>query len=119
MKTIDNQKEEVLLSEKNIIFEGCTTNIILNKNKNIYIPRNNYYYGTTMMFVLDKLEEPIIEDDILISDINIYDEILLVGTGKGVVSVQKIENTLWENKSNFLYKKLSKIYYSKINKLNI
>ena len=118
LKTIDNQKEEILLSEKNIIFEGCTTNIILNKSQNIYIPRNNFYRGTTMRFVLDKLEEPVIENDILISDINKYDEILLVGTGKGVVSVRKIENTLWENKSNFLYKKLSKIYYSKINKLN-
>tara|TARA_B110000438_G_scaffold27995_1_gene26962 strand:+ start:6565 stop:7320 length:756 start_codon:yes stop_codon:yes gene_type:complete len=119
LKTINNVNEEVLLSENNIIFEGCTTNIILNKNKNIYIPKNNYYRGTTMMFILNKLEELVIEDDILISDINKYDEILLVGTGKGVVSVEKIENTLWENKSDFLYKKLSKIYYSKINKLNL
>jgi len=104
-----------LLSENNIILEGCTTNIILNKNENIYIPRNNYYRGTTMIFILDKLNQTVIEDNILITDINKYDEILLVGTGKGVVSVEKIENTVWKNKSDFLYKKLSQIYYSKIN----
>lgn len=115
LKTINNINEEILLSENNIILEGCTTNIILNKNENIYIPRNNYYRGTTMMFILDKLNQTVIEDNILITDINKYDEILLVGTGKGVVSVEKIENTVWKNKSDFLYKKLSQIYYSKIN----
>ena len=47
-------------------------------------------------------------------NIGIYYEILLIGSGKGVVSVSKIENTSWKRKSLKIYKKLFKIYNNRI-----
>ena len=53
-------------------------------------------------------------DDIFIKNLENYDEILLIGSGKGVVSVSKIENNAWKRKSMRIYKKLFKIYNKEI-----
>jgi 4-amino-4-deoxychorismate lyase len=39
-----------------------------------------------------------------------FDEIILVGTGKGVISLQSIDKIDWKPKSNLIYKELLSIY---------
>ena len=41
---------------------------------------------------------------------NDYDEIIVIGSGKGVVSVSSIEKPFWKRKSLKNYRNLSKIY---------
>ena len=49
-----------------------------------------------------------------LNNLNDYDEILIVGSGKGVVSVSSIEKNLWRRKSTKLFNKLVKIYKSEV-----
>ena len=51
-----------------------------------------------------------------VENLNDYDEILIVGSGKGVVSVSSIEKNLWRRKSTKLFNKLVKIYKSEVKK---
>ena len=48
--------------------------------------------------------------DIFIKELGRYDEIILIGSGKGVVSVNRIEKTDWKRKNLKNYRFLSKIY---------
>ena len=73
---------------------------------------NNIYKGTTIKFFSKKVK--INFTNIFIKDINNFDEILIVGSGKGIVSVSSIDNNLWKRKSLKVLNKLLKIYKSKI-----
>ena len=44
-----------------------------------------------------------------------YDEIILIGSGKGVASVKTINQIEWKRKSLKFYNKFSKYYLSAIN----
>ena len=44
--------------------------------------------------------------------INDYDEIILIGSGKGVTSVSKINDLKWKRRKTGCYTKLNKIYNS-------
>ena len=50
--------------------------------------------------------------DISIKSINDYDEIILIGSGKGVTSVSKINDLKWKRRKTGCYTKLNKIYNS-------
>ena len=50
--------------------------------------------------------------DILIHKIHSFEEILLIGSGKGVTSVYKIDELNWKRKKKVCYKKINKIYNS-------
>ena len=56
--------------------------------------------------------------DILLKEINDYDEILLLGSGKGVTSVKTINEIKWIRKNLDKFRFLSKYYNSAINKCN-
>ena len=56
--------------------------------------------------------------DILLKEIKNYDEILLIGTGKGVTSVKTINELKWERKNLKKFKFLSKQYDAVIKKCN-
>ena len=60
----------------------------------------------------------IIKKDILLKEIKNYDEILLIGSGKGVTSVKTINELRWKRKNLKKFKFLSKQYESVINKCN-
>ena len=70
--------------------------------------------GTTLKFFTKKLK--IKKRNIFIDTLNNYDEIIVVGSGKGVVSVNSIENTKWRKKSIKFYKILLNIYNVEISK---
>ena len=53
--------------------------------------------------------------DIYLKNINSFDEILLIGSGKAVTSVFRIDELKWKRKSLNFFNKLNKIYQKKIN----
>ena len=63
------------------------------KNKKIFTPKKDYYEGNTYKFFKTKIKE-ITKKDILINELKNYDEILLIGSGKGVASVKTVLNKL-------------------------
>ena len=52
----------------------------------------------------------IVKKDILLKEIKIYDEILLLGSGKGITSVKSINEFKWKRKSLKKFNFLSKQY---------
>ena len=73
------------------------------------------YRGITYKFFKQKLKK-IINKNILINTLDSYDEIILIGSGKGVASIQTIRNIKWKRRSLKFYKKLSYIYNKEISK---
>ncbi len=109
-KKINLQKEEILFYNKSKILEGSTTNLIFVKNNQLFIPKNSYYLGITLSYLTKTIPYKIKKVDILISNFYEYSEILLVGSGKGVVSISSIDQLNWYRSSLKMYKSLLKEY---------
>ena len=109
LKKMDITKSDIALYKDNKIFETGTSNLLFIRNNKIYSPINNFYKGTTFKFFSKKLKK-IKKKNILIDSLNAYDEIIVIGSGKGVVSVNSIEKPFWRRKSLKNYRILSKIY---------
>lgn len=108
--SINTQKTEIILFQNNILLEGCTTNIFCVCNKIIYIPRTNFYEGTTMNYLLRKSKRVSKKINIFIHELYKFDEILLVGSGKGVINLKSIDKINWKPKSNLIYKEFLNLY---------
>ena len=104
------QEQEVLLLKDNFLLEGCTTNILCVRNKKIYFPKNNFYKGTTMSYLLRNTKRVNKKINISVHELPKFDEIILVGSGKGVISLNLIKNIDWKPKSNLIYKELLNTY---------
>ena len=61
----------------------------------------------------------IIKKDILVDNLKEFDEIILIGSGKGVASVKTINQLGWKRKSLKHYNILSKYYKSAVTKCKI
>ena len=109
LNNINTTNTEVILSYKKKILEGCTTNVLFVSNNKIYSPVKNIYEGTTLKFFKRKIKV-INKKDISLNRLSKFDEIILVGSGKGVVSVNSIEKPYWQRKSLKYYRILLKIY---------
>ena len=110
LSSINTQKKEILLIKNKHVLEGCTTNILCIHNKIIYFPKTNFYKGTTMNYLLKKTKRISKKINISIHELSKFDEIILVGSGKGVISLQSINKIHWKPKSNLIYKELLNIY---------
>jgi len=111
---MDNSKSDIALFYKNKILETGTSNLLFIKGKKVFTPKKDYYEGNTYKFFRTKIKG-IIKKDIFINDIKNYDEILLVGSGKGVTSVKKIKKIFWKRKNLKQYKIFLKNYRLAIN----
>ena len=107
---INTASKEILLVNKNYLLEGCTTNLLFIKKNKIYIPKEGYYPGITLKFFLKKIKSFIVKQNIHINKLKDFEEIILLGTGKGVVSLSEIKNLNWKRKRNIYYKKLLNLY---------
>ena len=112
---MDNSKSDIGLIYKKMILETGTSNLLFVKHNKIYIPTKTYYEGNTFKFVKSKIKK-VIKKDIFVNDLKSYDEILLVGSGKGIASVKTIKQIGWKWKNLKKFRILSKYYYSIINK---
>ncbi|MDC3074837.1 aminotransferase class IV [Pelagibacteraceae bacterium] len=109
-KKINLQKEEILFYNKSKILEGSTTNLIFVKNNQLFIPKDSYYFGITLSYLIKTIPYKIKKIDISISNFYEYSEILLVGSGKGVVSISSIDELNWYRSSLKMYKSILKEY---------
>jgi branched-subunit amino acid aminotransferase/4-amino-4-deoxychorismate lyase len=109
LKKIDTTKSDIALYKNKKILESGTSNLLFIKKNKIYSPISNFYKGTTLKFFTKKLKK-IKKKNILINSLNGYDEIIIIGSGKGVVSVNSIIKPYWKRKSLKYYRILLKIY---------
>ena len=113
LSKMDNTNSDIGLCYNKNILESGTSNIFLVKNNNVYSPSKMIYKGITYNFFKKKLGK-IINKDIPVNTLGDYDEILLIGSGKGVTSVQTINDNKWKRKSLKFYKMLSNFYKKEI-----
>ena len=109
LKKMDTTKSDIALYKNKKILESGTSNLLFVKKNKIYSPINNFYKGTTLKFFTKKLKK-IKKRNIFIDSLESYEEIIVIGSGKGVVSVNSIEKPFWKRKSLKNYRILSKIY---------
>jgi 4-amino-4-deoxychorismate lyase len=118
LSKMDTSASDIGLCNYRKIFESGTSNILFIKNDKIFSPINKIYKGITFKFFENALGK-IIKKDILIKSLNEYDEIILIGSGKGVVSVSTINDIKWRRKSLKFYKILLNFYKTEVNKCSI
>ena len=115
LSKLDNSRSDIGLCTSNKIFETGTSNLLFIKNKKVFSPINKFYKGITYKFFKSKIKK-ITKKDILINSLKEFDEIILIGSGKGVASVQTIKQIKWKRKSLKFYNILSQHYKLAVNK---
>ena len=96
LRNFDTTKYDLVLCYKNKILETGTSNLLFVKNGKFFSPKNNCYIGNTIKFLKKRIK--INFKDIMIRNLNNYQEVLLVGSGKGITSVDSIEELKWKSK---------------------
>jgi 4-amino-4-deoxychorismate lyase len=109
LSKLDPSTADIGLCVNNRILESATSNILFVSNNKIYSPIDKFYKGTTFKSLEKKIGR-IFKKDIFISALKTYDEIILIGSGKGVVSINNIDNFNWSRKSSKTYRYLLRIY---------
>ena len=102
----DPSKIDIALVNKGKILETCTSNILFFKDNKYFSPNNNCYIGNTIKYLKGKIK--ISFKDIYYKDLKKFEEIMLIGSGKGVTPVKHIKEMNWKSKNNFGYKKINK-----------
>ena len=113
LSKIDNSKSDIGLVSNNKILETGTSNLLFIKNQKVFSPKKNYYMGNTFKYFKSKIKN-IIKKDILLNKLKDFDEILLIGSGKGVASVKTIKEINWRRKNLNKFKIFLKYYQSAI-----
>ena len=117
LSKMDNSKSDIALVSNKRVLETGTSNLLFVKDQKFFTPKKGYYEGNTFRFFKTKIKK-ITKKDILLKEIHDYDEILLLGSGKGVTSVRKINEISWRRRNLNKYKDLSKHYDAVIDKCN-
>ena len=102
----DPSKTDIALVYRGKILETCTSNILLFKNKKYFSPKNDCYIGNTINYLKSKIK--ISFKDIYYKDLKKFDEIMLIGSGKGITPIKYIKEINWKSKNNFGYQKVNK-----------
>jgi 4-amino-4-deoxychorismate lyase len=113
LSKMDNSCSDIGLCFNKKILESGTSNILFIKDNKIFSPLKDNYKGITYNFFKNKLDK-IINKDILVTSLINYDEIILVGSGKGVASIKTIRDIKWKRKSLKYYKILLGFYKKEI-----
>ena len=95
---MDNARSDIGLCSDKKIFETGTSNIFFIKKNKIYSPPINCYKGVTYKFFTSKIKS-VIKTAILIKTFSDYDDIILIGSGKGVASVETVDKIKWKRNS--------------------
>ena len=114
LSKVDNSKNDIALCSKGKILETGTSNVIFIKHDKYFSPKKNFYRGVNLKFFEKKFK--VTKTDINIKEINQFDEILLIGSGKGVSTVSTIKNKQWSRKNFKSYRNFLKIYKNQIEK---
>jgi len=117
LSKMDNSKSDIALVSNKRVLETGTSNLLFVKDQKFFTPKKGYYEGNTFRFFKTKIKR-ITKKDILLKEIHDYDEILLLGSGKGVTSVRTINEISWRRRNLNKYKDLSKHYDAVVDKCN-
>ena len=109
LSKMDNSKSDIALVSKKKLLETGTSNLLFVKDQKFFTPKKDYYEGNTYKYFKTKIKR-ITKKDILLNEIHHYDEILLLGSGKGVTSVRTINEIRWKRKNLKKFKILSRYY---------
>ena len=118
LSKMDNSRSDIGLLSNSKLLETGTSNLLFIKDNKVFTPKKNYYEGNTYKYFKSKIKR-IIKKDVLVKEIKNYDEILLIGSGKGVASVKTIRQLGWKRKSLNQFRNFLKFYRSAINKCNL
>ena len=118
LSKMDNSKSDIILINKNKVMETGTSNLLFIKNKEVFGPKKDYYEGNTYKFLKTKIKK-ISKKNIYIKELSRYDEILLIGSGKGVASVKTIKEIGWKRKNLNQFNIFLKYYNLAIKKSKI
>jgi len=110
LSKLDPTRFDIALVSNNKVLETGTSNLVFIKNGKVFSPKKNCYFGNTIKFISKKIK--INFKDILINKLHEFEEILLIGSGKGVTSISKIDELNWKRKKNVCFRKINKIYHS-------
>ena len=113
LSKMDNSSSDIGLVFNKKILESGTSNLLFVKNNKVFSPVKDYYEGNTYRFFKTKIKK-IIKKDIFLKDLKNYDEIMLIGSGKGVTSVKTIKEINWRRKNLNKFKVFFKYYQSAI-----
>ena len=113
LSKMNNSQSDIALVSNKKLLETGTSNLLFVKNQKFFTPKKDYYEGNTYKFFKTKIRK-IIKKDILLEEIKYYDEILLLGSGKGVTSVKTINEIKWKRKNLKIYNYLNKIFLKEI-----
>jgi branched-subunit amino acid aminotransferase/4-amino-4-deoxychorismate lyase len=113
LSKLDNSRSDIGLCSNNKIFETGTSNLLFVKDNKVFSPINKFYKGITYKFFKSKIKK-IIKKDILVNSLKEFDEIILIGSGKGVASVKTINQIKWKRKNLKFYNILSRYYKSAV-----
>ena len=113
LNKMDNSRSDIALVSNKKLLETGTSNLLFVKDQKFFTPKKDYYEGNTYKFFKTKIRK-IIKKDILVKEIKNYDEILLLGSGKGVTSVRTINEIKWKRKNLKIYNDLNKIFLKEI-----
>ena len=113
LSKMDNSKSDIGLIYNKKILETGTSNLLFVKNNKVFAPVKDHYEGNTYKFLKTKIGK-IIKKDILLRDLKTYDEIILIGSGKGVASVKTIKEINWKRKNLNKFKIFSNYYKSEV-----
>ena len=118
LSKMNNSNSDIGLILDKKILETGTSNLIFIKNQKVFIPKKDYYVGNTFKFLKSKIKK-IIKKNIFVNDLKSYDEIILIGSGKGVTSVKTIKEIGWKRKNLKKFNIFSKYYLTVINKCKV
>ena len=114
LSKMDNSSSDIGLCSNNKIFETGTSNLIFIKDGSVYSPKSKFYKGITYKFFKSKVKK-VINKDIFVKSLKEFDEIILIGSGKGVASVKTVDQIKWKRRSLKFYNILFKHYNLAIN----
>ncbi len=117
LSKMDNSKSDIALVSNKRVLETGTSNLLFVKDQKFFTPKKGYYEGNTFRFFKTKIKK-ITKKDIFLKEIHDYDEILLLGSGKGVTSVRTINEISWRRRNLNKYKDFSKHYDAIVDKCN-
>ena len=115
---MDNSSSDIGLVHRKKLLETGTSNLLFIGDNKIFTPKKDYYQGVTYKFFNNKIKK-FIKKDILVQMLNQFDEILLIGSGKGVASVKTIKQIGWKRKNLYNYKIFLKHYHSALKRNNL
>ena len=113
LSKLDNSCADIGLVSKGKILESGTSNIFFIKDDKVYSPKSGIYKGINYNFFKKKLDK-ITNKYIKVNSLINYDEILLIGSGKGVASIETINKIKWKRRSLKFYKLLFSYYQKEI-----